>query len=144
MLPISPQKLYFQNSNEGRFMLSIYVGGFAFLSLLTSLWLCLSSPTTEGMTYSLLLEQGDWRWKAIPPSLWHCIRNQLGLAVPTKRNLRPLLPKTILHRISKREKRGKIISFPCEAHLINLENRCVQNEKLTDQWLVWKVRSSVS
>jgi len=39
MLPISPQKLYFQNSNEGRFMLSKYVGGFAFLWLLTSLWL---------------------------------------------------------------------------------------------------------
>ena len=39
MLPISPQKLYFQKSNEGRFMLSKHVGGFAFLSLLTSLWL---------------------------------------------------------------------------------------------------------
>ena len=39
MLPISPQKLYFQNSNDGRLMLSKYVGGLAFLSLLTSLWL---------------------------------------------------------------------------------------------------------
>ena len=30
MLPRSPQKLYFQKLNEGRFMLSIYVGSFDF------------------------------------------------------------------------------------------------------------------
>lgn len=39
MLPISSQKLYFQNSNDGRLMLWKYVGRLAFLSLLTSLWL---------------------------------------------------------------------------------------------------------
>ena len=39
MLQISPQKVYFQNSNDGRLMLWKYVGRLAFLSLLTSLWL---------------------------------------------------------------------------------------------------------
>ena len=91
MLQISPQKLYFQDSNEGRFILSKNVGGFAFLPLLTSLWL---SFIPHHRRNDLLA-----RFRAIPPSLWHCIRNQLGLAVPTTRNLCPLLPKTILHPI---------------------------------------------